>query len=238
MQKIFFILFIALTTFAKTVTYKVDGNEYEGYLINKGSKAPVVFMIHDWDGVGEYEVKRAQMLSKLGYTVFAADIYGKGVRPQSIEDKKKMTASLYSDRVKMRKLLNGSLDFLKSQKVNSNKIIALGYCFGGTSILELARSGVNLTAYVSFHGGLDIPEGQSYKDVKSTMAIFHGSADTAVSMDDFANLAKHFESNNVKHEMITYSGAPHAFSVFGSDRYREDADKKSWKRFTEMLKEL
>ena len=227
----------SLLTYSKDITYQVAGSEYAGYIINKGKSAPTILIIHDWDGMTEYEIKRAHMFEKLGYSVFAADMYGKGIRPTEVADKKKMTKSLYDDRAKMRKLLNGAIDEAKKQGLNTSKLIAVGYCFGGTSILELARSGKKLSGFVSFHGGLETPEGQSYKGITSPITIFHGTADTSVTMDHFAGIAKQLEANNVPHEMITYSGAPHAFSVFGGDRYRKDADMKSWKRLTEILKE-
>jgi dienelactone hydrolase len=113
----------------------------------------------------------------------------------------------------------------------------MGYCFGGTVVLEFARAGEALKGFVTFHGGLTTPDGQDHSQTKGKLLVLHGSADTAVTMDDFAALTKELEQYQVKHEMITYSGAPHAFSVFGSERYRKDADEKSWGRFLEYLKE-
>jgi dienelactone hydrolase len=113
--------------------------------------------------------------------------------------------------------------------------VAVGYCFGGAVVLELARSGADLQGFVTFHGGLATPEGQDYSSAKGKFLILHGSADTSITIDQFASLAKELEANHIEHEMITYSGAPHAFTVFGSERYREDADKNSWKRFIEYL---
>ena len=102
----------------------------------------------------------------------------------------------------------------------------MGYCFGGAAILELARSGADLKGFVTFHGGLSTPVGQDYSRTKGRLLIMHGTADTSITMDDFAKLARELEAAGVPHEMITYSGALHGFTVFGSDRYREDADKK------------
>jgi dienelactone hydrolase len=113
----------------------------------------------------------------------------------------------------------------------------MGYCFGGAAVLELARSGPDLKGFATFHGGLKTPEGQDYTKTRGKILVLHGSADTAITMDQFAALTNELEAAGVTHEMITYSGAPHAFTVFGSDRYREAADKKSWKRFTEFLAE-
>jgi len=104
-------------------------------------------------------------------------------------------------------------------------------------MLEMARSGAALKGFVSFHGGLATPSGQDYKLAKGNILIIHGSADASVSLSEFSGLIGELESTKIKHEAITYSGAPHAFTVFGSERYREDADKKSWNRFTQYLKE-
>jgi dienelactone hydrolase len=115
--------------------------------------------------------------------------------------------------------------------------VAMGYCFGGTAVLELARSGADLKGFVTFHGGLNTPTGQDYSNTKGKLLILHGTADTSVTMDQFARLANELEEKGIPHEMVTYSGAPHAFTVFGSERYKKDADKKSWKRFTAFLEE-
>ena len=104
-------------------------------------------------------------------------------------------------------------------------------------MLELARAGADLKGFVAFHGGLTTPEGQDYAQVKGSVMIFHGTADTAVSMEEFAALAIAMETAGVKHEMISYSGAPHAFTVFATERYRKDADEKSWRRFLAYLDE-
>lgn len=103
-------------------------------------------------------------------------------------------------------------------------------------VLELARSGADLKGFVSFHGGYTTPEGQDYApQTGGSILVLHGSADTAVTMSDFAQLTVELEQHQVHHEMITYNGAPHAFTVFGSDRYRQEADHKSWKRFMDFL---
>jgi dienelactone hydrolase len=241
MRYLFSLLLVALfctATFAgENISYSVDGQPYEGYFINTKPDAPLVILIHDWDGLTDYEVKRAQMLSDLGYSVFAVDLFGSGVRPTETEDKKKLTGGLYKDRQKMRKLLYAALDTAKAKGLNTDNAVAIGYCFGGAAVLEFARSGADLKGFVTFHGGLATPEGQDYTAAKGKFLVLHGTADASVTMEQFAQLAVELEENNVNHEMITYSGAPHAFTVFGSPRYREDADQKSWKRFTEFLGE-
>lgn len=217
------------------VSYQVQGERFEGYFLSSSAKAPLVVLVHDWDGLTAYEIKRAEMLAGLGYSVFAVDLFGAGIRPTSLEEKKQRTAALYNDRPRMRALLQGGLQAARDHGANVANSVAVGYCFGGAAVLELARSGADLKGFVSFHGGLETPSGQNYKTTKGKILILHGTADSSVTMGQFATLAETLEAEGVPHEMITYSGAPHAFTVFGSDRYREDADKKSWQRFTEFL---
>ena len=236
-MSLFLVLLLATTAGAagKTVNYEVNGQPYEGYFASPSPAAPLVLLIHDWDGLTDYEVKRAEMLAKMGYAVFAADLFGAGVRPTEVKDKRQHTGELYKDRDKMRALLNGALKQAGMLGADTSNAVAMGYCFGGAAVLEFARSGANLKGFVTFHGGLKTPEGQDYGRAKGKLLILHGTADTAITMDQFAALANELEAQGVAHEMITYSGAPHAFTVFGSKRYREDADKKSWKRFSEFL---
>ena len=117
--------------------------------------------------------------------------------------------------------------------------MVIGYCFGGAAALELARSGKasKVVGYTTFHGGLATPKGQSYPKDTPPMLIAHGGADTSVKMSDVAELSAQLEKAGIKYEIEVYSGAPHAFTVIGSNRYREDADKKSWAAFTDFLKE-
>lgn len=221
----------------KTVSYEINGEAYEGYYTSPATNVPLVLLVHDWDGLTDYEVKRAEMLSDQGYAVFAVDLFGAGVRPTEVADKKQLTGALYKDREKMRALLFGALKAAQSQGANIDNAIAIGYCFGGAAVLELARAGADLKGFVTFHGGLSTPAGEDYSKTKGRVLIFHGSADQSVTMDDFAELGRELEKAGVPHEMISYGGAPHAFTVFGSDRYREDADKKSWQRFIQFLDE-
>jgi dienelactone hydrolase len=233
-------LIVSTTAFGATgaaVTYEVNGQPYEGYYVSPSDQAPFLLLIHDWDGLTDYEVKRANMLADLGYAVFAADLFGAGVRPTEVKDKRQHTGELYKDREKMRALMNGAMDTARKQGANTGNAVAFGYCFGGAAVLELARSGADYKGFATFHGGLKTPQGQNYAKARGKFLIMHGSADTAITMDQFAGLTNELESAGVAHEMITYGGAPHAFTVFGSGRYQEAADKKSWKRFTEFLAE-
>jgi len=195
------------------VTYQVNGQSYEGYYITPSEQAPFVLLIHDWDGLTEYEIKRANMLAESGFAVFAADLFGAGVRPTEVTDKRQHTGELYKNREKMRALMTGALDAAKERGAKIENAVAVGYCFGGAAVLELARSGADLKGFATFHGGLKTPEGQNYTKTRGEILISAG----------------------VAHEMITYGGAQHAFTVFGGNRYQEDADKKSWKRFQDFL---
>jgi len=233
------LLMLAFPVFAKgePVTYRIDGIDYEGYYTSPGEKAPLVLLVHDWDGLTDYEVKRSEMLAAMGYAVFAADLFGKGVRPTEDKDKRQHTGELYKDREKMRRLMSGALDEAKKRGGHIDNAVAMGYCFGGAAVLEFARSGAELKGFVTFHGGLATPEGQDYAKTRGSVLILHGTADTNITMDQFAGLASELEQAGIPHEMITYSGAPHGFTVFDTNRYREDADQKSWRRFSEYLQE-
>jgi len=219
------------------ISYDVNGDPYEGYFVSPSPNAALVLLVHDWDGLTDYEVKRANMLADKGYAVFAADLFGAGIRPTKLQDKRQCTGELYKNRDKMRTLLRAALETAKSKGANVHNAVAMGYCFGGTAVLELARSGADLKGFVTFHGGLTTPAGQDYSKAKGKLLILHGTADKSVTMDHFARLANELEEKGISHEMVTYSGAPHAFTVFGSKRYRKDADEKSWKRFTAFLEE-
>jgi dienelactone hydrolase len=243
MKYVITVLFILVVSSAagaagEAISYEVNGEPFEGYYISPSPKAPLILLVHDWDGLTDYEVKRANMLADMGYAVFAADLFGAGVRPKVVKDKRQHTGELYKDREKMRSLIQGALDSAKSKGANVYNAVVMGYCFGGAAVLEFARSGADLKGFVTFHGGLSTPAGQDYSKTKGKLLILHGTADKNITMDQFAKLAIELEERGISHEMITYSGSPHAFTVFGSSRYRENADKKSWKRFKEFLAEV
>ncbi|MBU0961776.1 MAG: dienelactone hydrolase family protein [Proteobacteria bacterium] len=218
-----------------TVSYTIKGEEFEGYYISSGPNAPLVFLVHDWDGLTEYEINRARMLAEHGYSVFCADMYGKGVRPTENEEKKKLARGLYADRSRMRALLSGALAAAKAQGAHLENAVAMGYWFGGTVVRELARSGVEMKGFVIFRGGLVLPEEQDYPETRVQILIRHGSPDSGSIMDGFAEMPVSLESAEVQHAMLTYGGAPHVPTVYGSPGYQEEADKKGWERFIAFL---
>lgn len=233
-------LFLSVSTHAlgaqgSSVIYQVDGQAYDGYYISPSETAPLILLMHDWDGLTGYEITRANMLADLGYAVFALDLFGAGIRPTKVEDRRQHTGELYKDREKMRALIKGALDTARKKGANLGNAVAAGYCFGGAAVLELARSGADFKGFVTLHGGLKTPEGQNYDQTRGKILILHGSADSAIGLDEFVGLARELESAGVAHEMITYGGARHAFTVLGGDRYDQVADKNSWRRFTEFL---
>jgi dienelactone hydrolase len=118
--------------------------------------------------------------------------------------------------------------------------VMMGYCFGGAVVLELARAGEaqDVAGYATFHGGLTTPEGQSYNNDTAPILVAHGGADQSIPLDDVATLGKELEAAGVTYEIQVYSGAPHAFTVFGSDRYQQRADEKSWEALLGLLDEV
>jgi dienelactone hydrolase len=234
---LFFLVFFtgAACAAGEVVDYRIGGTDYEGYFISPSPGAPLVLMLHDWDGLTDYEVKRSGMLAENGYAVFAADLFGKGVRPTEVKDKRQHTGELYKDRAKMRALIQGALDAAKAKGARVDHAVVMGYCFGGAAVLEFVRSGAEMKGFAMFHGGLSTPEGQDYSKAKGPVLVMHGTADANITMQDFADLAVSLEQSGVDHEMITYSGAPHAFTVYGSKRYHAEADRKSWHRFLGFL---
>lgn len=230
----------AYTPSGEDVNYDVNGERFEGYFISGGDNAKgSVIIVHDWDGIDDYERQRADMLAEQGFDAFAVDLFGAGNRPQATEDKQAATQALYQDRERMRTLTLAGLDQARASGAATQAVI-MGYCFGGAVALEIARSGEanDIAAYTSFHGGLDTPDGQAYSSDTPPIFIAHGGADEAVSLDAVATLAEELEAAGVTYEVGIYSGAPHAFSVFGSDRYHPRADEQSWATFNQWLEEM
>ena len=135
------------------MTYQVNGQSYEGYYISPSDRAPFVLLIHDWDGLTDYEVKRANMLADLGYAVFCAGFIRCRFAATEIKDKRQHTGELYKDREKMRALMQGALDTARDKGADIGNTVVFGYCFGGAAVLELARSGADLKGFATFHGG-------------------------------------------------------------------------------------
>lgn len=175
------------------------------------------------------------MIADHGFDAFAVDLFGKGNRPATTEARKEATAALYNDRERMRELLAAGLE--AARKNAQGRMMVIGYCFGGSAALELARSGTaeDVVGYAIFHGGLTTPDGQSYPGGTPPLLIAHGGAHTSVPIEEVSALQQQLEQAGVQYEIEIYSGAPHAFTVFGSDRYQERAEELSWQAFLSFM---
>ncbi|QTP53492.1 dienelactone hydrolase family protein [Billgrantia sulfidoxydans] len=222
------------------IVYEVGDDSFEGYYSPaQGDARGTVLIVHDWDGLGDYERQRADMLAEQGFDAFAVDLFGQGNRPESTEARQAATRALYSDRERMRELTLAGLDEAHEQEV-AEGVVIMGYCFGGAVALELARSGEadNVAGYTSFHGGLATPEGQTWPEAVPPLLIAHGGADTSVTMEDLSGLVEELEAIEATYTMEIYSGAPHGFTEFDSERYQERADQASWSAFLAFLEEV
>lgn len=229
---------------AEPVVYEIEGQPYEGYFaLNEGfgEEQPIVLLIHDWNGIDAYERRRTQMLAEQGYAAFAVDLYGQGVRPATPEASRAESSKLYGDRPTMRqRLLAGLAQAQSLPGVDPDRVVAIGYCFGGAAVLELARAGADLDGFVSFHGGLETPEGQDYSQTKGPILILHGGEDPAVPMAQVAALAADLNAAGIDYTMEIYGGARHSFTVWDADRdssrYDARADIQSWETLLQFLK--
>ncbi|MEM9120140.1 MAG: dienelactone hydrolase family protein [Cyanobacteria bacterium P01_F01_bin.56] len=221
---------------AEPVVYEIDGQPFEGYFaMNEGfgDEQPIVLLIHDWNGIGDYEQRRVQMLAERGYAAFAADLYGQGNRPTNTEESRAESGKLYSDRATMRQRLMAGLAAAQSMAgVDPDRLVAMGYCFGGAAVLEMARAGADIDGFVSFHGGLVTPEGQDYSDTQAPILVLHGGDDPVAPMSEVAALADELNAAEVDYDMEIYGGVLHSFTVWGADggssRYDPHADTQSW----------
>mgnify|MGYP006439646407 CR=1 FL=1 len=224
----------------ESVRYSHGGEAFEGYTAYNdalGDEQPTVIIVHDWDGLGDYEKTRAEMLARSGYAAFAIDLYGAGIRPERVERRRELTNALYADRARMRALMESGLEAAGTQQaMNTDNAVAIGYCFGGAAVLELARSGAALDGFVSFHGGLGTPKGQNYEQVAGPLLILHGSSDQVAPMSDVADLTSRLDEDGATYTMEIYGGARHAFTDWGApDRYNASADLQSWATMERFL---
>ena len=233
----------------ETVEYKQGDATLEGFVAYDDAiqgKRPGVLVVHQWMGLTDYEKKRAEMLAQLGYVAFCADIYGKGVRPQNTAEAGAQAGKYKSDRQLLRARVNAGLEALRHQPlVDSKRIAAIGYCFGGTTVLELARSGADVAGVVSFHGGLDAPNPDDGKNIKCKVLVCHGADDPFSSPQDIAALENEMRKGGVDWQLIKYGGAVHSFTqpMAGNDNskgaaYNEKADKRSWEAMKQFFAEI
>ena len=220
--------------------YEVDGTTFEGYVARNTDLEETrgtVLIVHDWDGLTDYERQRADMLAALGYTAVAIDVYGKDNRPTSMEENQARSGELYADREMFRARLNGSLEAAMELEGVTDDVVLMGYCFGGAAALEAARSGMDIDGFVSFHGGLPTPEGQDYSATDAPVLLLHGTADPVSGPADLAAVVAEMLDAGVEHDAQLYGGARHSFTVWGSNDYDLEADQASWAALLEFLGE-
>jgi len=233
----------------KTIEYHHGDTVLEGHLAYDPAltgKRPGVLIVHQWKGLGDYEKKRAEQLAKLGYNVFAVDIYGKGVRPKDAKEAAAEAGKYKGNRVLLRERVRAGLEVLQKHELTDPKrIAALGYCFGGTTAIELARSGAGIAGAVSFHGGLDSPDPSAGKNIKCKVLALHGADDPFVSAKDVAAFEDEMRSGGVDWQLVKYGGAVHSFTdpSAGNDNskgaaYNERADQRSWEAMKQFFAEL
>ncbi|MCX5796262.1 MAG: dienelactone hydrolase family protein [Elusimicrobia bacterium] len=229
----------------ETVEYQQGETTLEGYRAwddsFKGPR-PGVLVVHEWTGVGDYVKRRTEQLAGLGYVALAADIYGKGVRPRSVAEASAEAGKYRADRKLMRARARAGLDELKrSPGVDPAKTAAIGYCFGGGAVLELARSGAGLKGVVSFHGNLDTPDAKDAANIKGRVLVLHGGADPFVPFAQVEAFKAEMEAAQADYQVVVYGGARHSFTNPASDGkvagalYDAKADARSWDEMRSFL---
>jgi len=211
--------------------YSDGTTEFQGYVARNTAleeSRGTVLIVHDWDGLNAYEERRAEMLAAQGYTAFAIDLFGADASPQGPDDYRRLTGELYGDRELFRARLTAAFDAVADIEGATGGTVIMGYCFGGAAVLEAARMGADLAGFVSFHGGLGLPEGQDYAAVSGPVMLFHGSADPVSGMGDLAALLDDLQAAGVDHGAQVFGGARHSFTVWGSGDYDLEADRGSW----------
>ena len=211
-----------------------------------GKPVPGVLVVHQWLGLTEYEKGRCQQLARLGYVAFAIDVYGKGIRPENMQDAAKQAGIYKQDRELYRRRLTLGLEQLRGWNgVAKDRIAAIGYCFGGTGVLELARSGADISGVVSFHGGLDSPQPEAGRNIKAKVLVCHGADDPFVPVNEIEAFKTELNSGGVDWQMQIFSGAVHSFTqpMAGNDNtrgaaYNEKADRRSWTAMQSFFDEV
>jgi len=233
----------------KTIEYKQGETTLEGVMVWDDAVAgrrPGVLVVHQWMGLTDYEKRRATMLAQLGYVAFCVDVYGQGVRPKNTREAGAQAGKYKTDRALLRARVNAGLAVLEQNDlVDTNRVAAIGYCFGGTAVIELARSGAEIAGVVSFHGGLDSPAPADGKNIKCKILACHGADDPFESAQDLAAFGDELRAAKVDWQLIQYGGAVHSFTqpMAGNDNskgaaYNEKADKRSWEAMKQFFAEI
>ncbi|HMU81829.1 MAG TPA: dienelactone hydrolase family protein [Leptospiraceae bacterium] len=231
------------------VTYKFGDQTLKGllaYAPEQTGKRPAVLVVHEWWGNNDYSRKRAMQLAELGYVALAIDMYGDGKIAANPDEAGKMAGGVMKDFEKGKGRFAAALDFVKQQpQVDPTRIAAIGYCFGGGVVLNMARQGADLKGVVSFHGGLDPVKPAKKGEVKARILVAHGGADSFVPMEKVDAIKKEMSEAGADLTVTVYPGATHVFTNPDADKYAKEfkmpiaynaeADKKSWEEMANFL---
>jgi dienelactone hydrolase len=232
----------------QTVEYKDGDTTLKGFLAYDDAlkdKRPGVLVVPEWWGLNDYVKSRAEQLAKLGYVAFAADIYGEGV----VTDDPKVAgqkAGQAKEKGWLRSRGRLAVEQLrKDEHVDPQNIAAIGYCFGGGTVLELARAGEDLKGVVSFHGALDTKQPAEEGQVTAKVLVCHGAADPLVPPDQVKAFEREMRRARADYKIIPYEGAKHAFTNPDADKYKmppvsynKAADEKSWQDMQSFFKDI
>jgi dienelactone hydrolase len=233
----------------EVIVYKQGETVLEGYLAYDDAlpgKRPGVLVAHEWWGHNAYARKRAEQLAGLGYVAFALDIYGKGVNAKDAQEAAKLATVYKNDRALLRARATAALDVLrKAAQVDPKRIAAIGYCFGGTTVLELARSGGDLRGVVSFHGDLSSPTPSDARQIKGKVLALHGADDPFVPAAQVMAFEEEMRKGGIDWQLVKYGGAVHTFTnpAAGTDNsrgsaYNANADRRSWQAMKDFFAEI
>jgi len=233
----------------QTFDYKQSDTVLEGFLAwddAKSGKMPGVLVFPQWTGPTDHERNAARDLAKLGYVAMVADVYGKGIHPPAPKESGVMMAKYLDDRPLLRARVKAALDrLLADSHVDASKMAAIGYCFGGASVLELGRQGADVKAIVSFHGTLSNPTPADAKNIKAHVLVLHGADDPAVPPAEVEAFKTEMKAAKADLEFVEYSGTVHAFTMNlpglytlpGRAEYNAVSAKRSWIAMQDFLKE-
>jgi dienelactone hydrolase len=237
---------------AETVTYSAQGQVMKGYLAydeNIKGPRPGVLVVHEWWGLNDYARKRARMLAELGYTALALDMYGNDKVAAHPADAQRFSSELLGNFAVAKARFLAGLELLKQQPiVDPTRIAAIGYCFGGGIVLNMARQGVDLKGVVSFHGSLSPVRPAQAGVVKARILVLNGDADKFTTPEQIAAFKKEMEAAKVDYQFISYPNAMHSFTNPDADKlakqfnmpisYNAEADRKSWEEMRRFLTEI
>ncbi len=219
--------------------YKIGDNNFEGIICYDNEidgPLPGVLVSHQYSGCSKMEERKCEFLAKAGYFAFAIDLYGKGIRGKTPEESLNLMNQLSEDRKVLSDRINYCLNLLKNYElVDSSKVAAIGYCFGGRCVLDLARSGAELNIVVSFHGIYDRPNIDNPKNIKTPILLLHGYEDPYATEDDLKKLLNELKEKNSRWFVHIFGGVAHAFTNPDANdesnglKYNRDAMHMSWK---------